>query len=166
MASRVVRNVVLRVVWLCLSPYPFHYHVYGVALLFFGKFASAWYAVPFLEEPRQQHAVACCAMKTGWPRMGVCRPSFGGQAGASRLRMKSAAWRCMVVHPFSFMYRMSPAFRRKRLLKVEHASLSNRGSSSWLGSAVFVSLPHGESMAKSSPSVGLECVVFLDMAEV
>ena len=42
---------------------------------------------------RQQHAQACCALKTGCPRMGVCLPSFGGCAGASFVRTKSSACR-------------------------------------------------------------------------
>ncbi len=40
---------------------------------------------------RQQVAVACCAMNTGWPRIGVCLPSFAGAAGERRLATKSAA---------------------------------------------------------------------------
>lgn len=80
MASRVVRNVVLRVVWLCLSLYPFHYHVYGVALLFFGKFASAWYAVPFLEATA---AAACRGMLRDEDRMAAhgCLPAVVRRAG-------------------------------------------------------------------------------------
>ena len=41
--------------------------------------------------PRQQQAVACWAIKTGCPRIGVCRPSLGITAGARRVHMKSAA---------------------------------------------------------------------------
>src|SRR3546814_1045409 len=33
---------------------------------------------------RQHVAVACWAIKTGWPRIGVCLPSLTGSAGASR----------------------------------------------------------------------------------
>ena len=40
----------------------------------------------FARQPRQQQAVACCAMNTGCPRIGVCLPSFFGAAGASRKR--------------------------------------------------------------------------------
>lgn len=49
--------------------------------------------------PRQQVAVACCAVKTGCPRIGVWRPSFGGQAGASRCRTKSSAWQRRTSRP-------------------------------------------------------------------
>ena len=49
--------------------------------------------------PRQQVAVACCAVKTGCPRIGVWRPSFSGQAGASRCRTKSSAWRRRASRP-------------------------------------------------------------------
>ena len=41
--------------------------------------------------PRQQQAVVCWAIKTGCPRIGVCRPSLGITAGARRVRTKSAA---------------------------------------------------------------------------
>ena len=40
---------------------------------------------------RQQQAQACWAINTGCPRIGVCLPSFGMIAGASRIRMKSTA---------------------------------------------------------------------------
>ena len=40
-------------------------------------------------QPRQQQPVACWAMKHGWPRHGVCLPSFGMTAGPRRLRMIS-----------------------------------------------------------------------------
>ena len=35
--------------------------------------------------------MACWAMKIGWPRIGVCRPSFFGSAGASRSSMNLPA---------------------------------------------------------------------------
>ncbi len=47
----------------------------------------------FSMQPRQQQAVACWAIKTGWPRIGVCLPSFAGSAGATLSRIKSQAWR-------------------------------------------------------------------------
>ena len=40
----------------------------------------------FSRQLRQQQAQACCALNTGCPRIGVCLPSFGGFAGASRVR--------------------------------------------------------------------------------
>ena len=48
------------------------------------------YKVMF-KQLRQQQAQACWAINTGCPRIGVCLPSFGMIAGASRIRMKSAA---------------------------------------------------------------------------
>ena len=63
---------------------------------------------------RQQHAQACCALKTGCPRMGVCLPSFGGCAGASFVRTKSSACRRIVSIPFSAMYFLSASERRNR----------------------------------------------------
>ena len=51
--------------------------------------------------PRQQHPVACCATKTGCPRIGVWRPSLGGKAGASRCRTKSPACCRIVARPFA-----------------------------------------------------------------
>ena len=38
----------------------------------------------------EQQAQACCALNTGCPHIGVCFPSFGGLAGAGRIRMMSA----------------------------------------------------------------------------
>ena len=38
----------------------------------------------------EQQAQACYALNTGWPRIGVCRPSFGGLASVRRVRMKSS----------------------------------------------------------------------------
>src|SRR5699024_3756690 len=43
----------------------------------------------FSRQPLQQVAVACWAIKTGWPRIGVCFPSFGITAGASLFSIKS-----------------------------------------------------------------------------
>jgi hypothetical protein len=55
MINAMIRSCSSRVRW-CLSAIPCH----------------------FLRHPRQQVAVACCAMKTGWPRIGVWRPSLRG----------------------------------------------------------------------------------------
>ena len=41
--------------------------------------------------PLQHVAVACCAMNTGCPRIGVCFPSLGITAGASLFAIKSSA---------------------------------------------------------------------------
>lgn len=76
----------------------------------------------FARQPRQQHAQACCALKTGCPRIGVCRPSFGGFAGARRVRMKSSAWRRIVSMPFSAIYRLSANERWNRDRNFERAS--------------------------------------------
>lgn len=52
-------------------------------------------------QPRQQQPVACWAMKHGWPRHGVCLPSFGMTAGPRRLRMISRHCASMTGNPFS-----------------------------------------------------------------
>ena len=79
-----------------------------------------------LKQPRQQQPVACWAMNTGWPRMGVCLPSFGISAGASlRATKSSACWR-IVVNPFEATYSLSFAERRKRLRKEDLESLTNK----------------------------------------
>ena len=46
--------------------------------------------------------MACCAIKTGCPLIGVCLPSLGIMAGARRLAMKSSACLRIVAKPFSF----------------------------------------------------------------
>ena len=45
-----------------------------------------------LRHPLQRQAQACCARNTGCPCIGVCFPSFGITAGASRSRTKSCEW--------------------------------------------------------------------------
>ena len=65
----------------------------------------------FSMQPRQQQAQACWARNTGWPLIGVCRPSFGGVEGARRVRMKSSQWRRIVSMPFSAIYCRSSAER-------------------------------------------------------
>jgi len=76
----------------------------------------------FSRHPRQQVAVACCALNTGCPRIGVCRPSLAGFVGASRVRMKSSAWRRMVAMPFSATYRLSASDNLKRDRNFDRAS--------------------------------------------
>ena len=82
----------------------------------------------FSRQERQQQAQACCATKTGWPRIGVCFPSFCGLAGASRMRMKSSQWRRIVSKPLSDMYFLSAAERRKRLRNFDLPSFRNAAS--------------------------------------
>ena len=77
----------------------------------------------FARQLRQQHAQACCALNTGCPRIGVCRPSFGGFAGARRVRMKSSAWRLIVSMPFSATYRLSAGERWNLARNLDLASL-------------------------------------------
>ena len=74
---------------------------------------------------RQQVAVACCAINTGWPRIGVCFPSFGITAGASRFAIKSLACCRIVSSPFSRTYSLSFSFRWKLLRNFEFPSRSN-----------------------------------------
>lgn len=82
----------------------------------------------FSRHPRQHVAVACCALNTGWPRIGVCLPSFSGCAGARRCRTKSSACLRMVSIPFSAMYRLSASVRPKRLRNLDRASFANASS--------------------------------------
>ena len=107
---------------------------------------SGGMAVPFgtfhhlHRHPRQHVAVACWALNTGCPRMGVCLPSFGGLAGASRVRMKSSAWRRIVSMPLSAMYFLSASESRNRERNFDFASLWNAASTcllSRLGSMFF-----------------------------
>ena len=79
-------------------------------------------------QPRQQQAQACCALKTGCPRMGVCLPSFGGCCGASFMRTKSSACRRIVSIPFSAMYFLSASERRKRDRNFDLANLAKAAS--------------------------------------
>ena len=98
---------------------------------------SCWRAlssIPFgtryhlLRHPRQQQAQACCARKTGWPCMGVCRPSFGMTAGASRCRTKSCAWRRIISMPFSRTYALSFSLRVKLDRNLEVWSFASASS--------------------------------------
>ena len=77
----------------------------------------------FIRQERQQQPVACWAMKTGWPRLGVCFPSFAILAGERRFMMKSLAWRSIVSIPFAAMYCLSDAERWKRILNGERLRL-------------------------------------------
>ena len=88
--------------------------------------------------PLQHVAVACCAMKTGWPfgapRIGVWLPSFLGSAGARRRCTISAACLRTVSIPFSRMYFLSPSERWKRLRNLDFERRSVRSCfshSSW-----------------------------------
>jgi len=76
----------------------------------------------FFRHPRQHVAVACCAMKTGCPFIGVCFPSFLGLGGAKRDVMKSAAWDRIVVIPLSLIYWRSLSVNLNRDLNFEFLS--------------------------------------------
>ena len=101
---------------------------------------SGGMAVPFgtfhhlHRHPRQHVAVACCALNTGCPLIGVCFPSFGGLAGASRVRMKSSACRRIVPMPLSAMYFLSASESRNRERNFDFASLWNAASAGVTGS--------------------------------
>lgn len=62
-----------------------------ISLFFSRQFPPGGMPCHLARHPRQQQAVACWAIKTGCPRIGVCRPSLGITAGARRVRTKSAA---------------------------------------------------------------------------
>ena len=76
----------------------------------------------FARQSRQQQAQACWALKTGCPRIGVCLPSFGGFAGARRVRMKSSQCRRITSMPFSAMYFLSASDRWNRERNFDFAS--------------------------------------------
>ena len=78
--------------------------------------------------PRQQQAVACIALKTGWPCIGVCLPSFAGFAGASLWRTKSSACFRMTSMPFSSRYACSFLVRWKLERNLECFNFSNAWS--------------------------------------
>lgn len=78
--------------------------------------------------PRQQVAVACWAMNTGCPFMGVCLPSFRIVAGAIRFAIKSLAWDSIVSNPFCSIYRRSFSPNRKRLRNSDFANRSKTSS--------------------------------------
>ena len=102
----------------------------------------------FSRQDRQQQAQACCATKTGWPRIGVCFPSFCGLAGASRMRIKSSQCRRIVSKPLSDMYFLSAAERRKRLRNFDLPSFRNAASNVRLsGMGVVTPSPTAASFA-------------------
>ena len=101
----------------------------------------------FSRQSRQQQAHACCALNTGCPRMGVCRPSRGGCAGTSRVRTKSAAWRRIVSIPFSATYFRSASESRNRLLNFDFASRRKAASTD-----VPASVPMCRGAKTSAPS--------------
>ena len=60
---------------------------------------------------RQQVAVACCAMKTGCPLIGVCFPSFFGIGGAILEFIKSQACFLIISIPLLSIYSLSFSVR-------------------------------------------------------
>ena len=89
----------------------------GVSSTFFGILYH------LLRQPRQQHAVACCAINTGCPRIGVCLPSFAINDGASLSRTKSHACERTVSIPLFFTYSLSFSFSLKLLLNFDFSTL-------------------------------------------
>mgnify|MGYP005878469093 CR=1 FL=1 len=145
-----------------LSLYPFHYYVYGVLLFVIRQFMAFFMPCHFSMQPRQQHPVACCAVNTGCPRIGVCLPSLGINAGASLLRTKSPACRRIVASPFRSIYSMSSMPSLNLLLNCDFESLANKSSRSYCvwPSAISLSLTF-HSSAKRSPSSGSFLCLFL-----
>jgi len=76
----------------------------------------------------EQQAQACCALNTGCPRIGVCFSSFGGLAGARRVRMKPSQCERIVSIPLSAMYFLSDSERWKRFLNFDFFSRANAAS--------------------------------------
>lgn len=82
---------------------PCHNHIHKIVLLHLTQSPSRLHLCHFRMHSRQQVAVACCAINTGCPRIGVCFPSFGIYAGASLFAIKSSACFLIVSSPFSFI---------------------------------------------------------------
>jgi hypothetical protein len=88
----------------------------------------------FARQPRQQVAVACCAMNTGCPLKGVCLPSFAGFAAPSRFDTRSAASARTPWRPFLSRFRKSSERSRNRRRKGDFS----RSRKSWSMSFVAV----------------------------
>jgi hypothetical protein len=103
---------------------------------------SAWpFPMPchFARQPRQQVAVACCAMNTGCPLKGVCLPSFRGLAAPNRFTSRSSASGRTALRPFLSRYLNSCGCSRNRRRNGDLA----RSSKSWSISFVWVSVRAG-----------------------
>ncbi len=72
-------------------------------------FSALPFSIPchFEMHPRQQVAVACCAMNTGCPLIGVCLPSFFGKSGAILVFTNWKVCSLMVSRPLAVMYSRS-----------------------------------------------------------
>jgi len=84
----------------------------------------------FSRQPRQQVAVACWAMKTGWFRIGVCLPSLAGSAGANRSETNCPACSRIVSRPRCWKYSDSAPRRRNRLRNRDRPNAANSSSKS------------------------------------
>lgn len=104
----------------------------------------------FSRHPRQHAAVACWATKTGWPRIGVCRPSFFGSAGASRSRSNFLPCSNTTGSVFSARYARSFGPKRNRLRNRLFESAANRSSRSRM-SACQKAIPSAESLVRATP---------------
>ena len=82
----------------------------------------------FCRQPRQHVAVACWATKIGCPRIGVCRPSFFGSAGASRSTMNCRPCSKTTGSVFSARYARSFTPSRNRLRNLLLARAVKRSS--------------------------------------
>ena len=124
--------------------YPCHKYGYCILLFFLGEFSSDGDVMPFVKASSATAAGGVLG-EEHWmaSHCGVCLPSFGITAGASRLAMKSSACRRMVGKPFSAMYSLSFLVRWNRLRKSDLASLANRSvkSYSWPTEVPFRFLP-------------------------
>ncbi len=64
-------------------------HLHHIALLLLAQRAAVGNGVPFFQTAAAAGGgVACWAINTGWPRIGVCLPSFIGSGGRQPLADK------------------------------------------------------------------------------
>ncbi len=109
-----------------LSSDPLHEDRDDIGLLVFRKFPSLRDAVPLLEAGSAAAGGGVLCRNTGWPRIGVCFPSFAGSFGASRFATKSSAWDLMVSMPFSRTQALSLSERENPARNPEQDRRSNR----------------------------------------
>jgi hypothetical protein len=87
----------------------------------------------FSRHPRQHVAVACWTMKIGCPRIGVCRPSFRGAAGANRSSTNRRPCSNTTGSVFSARCARSWGPNRKRLRNLLRSNAVNKSSRSRMG---------------------------------
>ncbi len=123
-------------------------HLHHIALLLLAQRAAVGNGVPFFQTAAAAGGGRMLGDKYGWPRIGVCLPSFIGSAGASRWRIKSAACWSMISGPLSRQYCRSLTPSRKRERNVERARRANNRSCSTIRTPTS---PSAESVFPAAP---------------